>query len=198
MRLRTHANLLIFWRNVIELKLFLSTNFAGRFAIVELMPYTCPFIDRIFMKTRTSLLIGAGALLAFTAFKKKLAVDGLNIYADETGLAARMEGLTPIIRFRIAIQNASNESATVRSLFGSIQANNYTIGNINSFSAVTIRPNATTYMYCEARMSLLGIASDIFNAIKNQSGINQVVKMQATMNIGGVSIPFTLDYNIAL
>jgi LEA14-like dessication related protein len=144
-----------------------------------------------------TLLLGGGALLAFTAFRKKLAVDGLNVYADEKGLGARMDGITPIISFRIAIQNPSDESAQVRYFSGYVTANGYTIGNVNSFEPVVIRPNATTYMRVEARMSLLGVVSDIFNAISNHAGVSQDMQLRASMNVGGITLPVNLAYKVS-
>lgn len=150
------------------------------------------------MKPQTKLaLFAGGALLAFSAFKKKLAVDGLNIFPVSDGLSARMEGATPIIRFRIAIQNPSDESAVVRSMFGYVLANGNTIGNISSFQPATILPNTTTYLFCEARLSLLGIAADVYNAIANKTGISQSIELKASMNVGGVTVPFSIPYKLA-
>lgn len=104
-----------------------------------------------------------------------------------------MDGLTPVMTLGLAIQNTSNQSFTLQSLAGEVYANKYLIGNVGTFSAQTIHPNSETVIYIDCRLSLLGIVTDILNAIRNKT-FSQTIELESTANIDNLQVPIDLSY----
>jgi len=128
-----------------------------------------------------AVLIGAGLMA------QKQAAGFLNFFIRSISLA--FDGITPVLRLNIAIQNPSNESFVIRSLVANVTANETIIGNISSFTTVAINPNAETILPVFVRLKTIAIVSDILTLIQNGSGISQTIKIDGAANANNMVIP---------
>ncbi len=141
-----------------------------------------------------AILVGAGALLLF-ALKKTYSATALNFYPSQI-LSADLDNTTPIIRVRVAIQNPTTDSFIMRSFVANLYANNSLIGNTYSYFEKQIAPLATTFVDISLRLSLIGIATDLYQAIVNHTGFSQQIKLMAHVLVDKILIPATLEYKI--
>lgn len=146
------------------------------------------------MNKATAFLAAGGALLALTAFNKKISADALNFYPDRVG--AELEGVTPIINLRLGIQNPAPQGFTLKSFVGNLYANGYTIGNVSSFEQVLIAPHNVSYINLKIRVSLVGMAADLYNSIVNKTGATQEVKLVGNTDVDGILLPVSISYKI--
>lgn len=142
---------------------------------------------------KTGLFVG-GALLAYNAFTKANALQTLNFYPKGVS-GISFEGVTPIIKLNLAIQNTSNQQMVIRSLAGNLFANGFLIGNVSSYNVLAIRPNAESIFSITVRLSLLGVVQDIIDAIKG-NGFSQEIEFQARANVDRYNIPINIKYSI--
>lgn len=145
------------------------------------------------MKSK-DILLGAGIFIAWLVYSQKKAIGLLNYFIS--GVAITFEGITPIMRLSIGVQNVSNESFLIKSFVGNLVANGEVIGNVSSFVPMQI-PAASQVNYdVYVRMSLVGIVSDIVNVIQKKSGIAQTVTLNGYVNASGLVAPVSLTYKI--
>lgn len=142
---------------------------------------------------KTGLLIG-GALVAYNAFAKGSALKTLNFYPKKVD-AIRMDGITPVITFSLAIQNTSNQTMVVNSLAGNLYANSFLIGNVSSYVPVRVKANGETILQLTVRLSLLGIVQDIIRAF-NGNGFQQQLEFDARANIDRYQVPIKISYKV--
>lgn len=135
-----------------------------------------------------------GAVLALTALNKTRAAFALNFYAGGVSGFA-FDGVVPVARLGIVVQNPSAQSFSVNSIVGNVSANGFLIGNISSFMPQTIPGYGQKTIYVDCRLSLVGIAADIIAAF-NGSGIKQVVKLEANANVNSLLLPISITYKI--
>jgi LEA14-like dessication related protein len=146
------------------------------------------------MNKTKALLLTAGAGLALFAFKKKDAADSLTFYPDR--VAASMDGITPEIVLRLAVENPSSTGFQVDSFVGSLYTNGYLIGNASSFSVTNVAPKSVSYFTVIIRLSVISLAADVYNTIVNKTGLSQAIKLVGKANVDGVLVPISIDYKI--
>lgn len=146
------------------------------------------------MQTGKILLIGAGIVIAAAAAFTHRAVSLLNYVLKSVSF--RWEGAAPVLRFVVAVQNVSNETFQVKSVVGKLLANGYLVGNVSSFSPVTIGPASQSNLEIEVRMNLVGVVSDIVNTIEQGSGPGHELVFQGAVNASGIVQPLELKYKI--
>lgn len=137
-----------------------------------------------------TLLLAVAAFIGLVAFTKKKAADLLNF--NFAGIDAHFDGITPVITVNVAVQNPTNEAFHVRAITGNLTANNYDIGTVSNFNAATIPPASQVIYPLDIRVSLFGIVSDLWNAIKG-NGLQQKIKFDGIANVDGVSIPLIIN-----
>lgn len=146
------------------------------------------------------LLIGLAAFVGYSVLNKSQAADKLGFIVQKTGL--RFEGLTPILDITIGIQNPTNETLTVRSVFGDVYINNIYVANVYSFSYVTIQRFGVTPLRISARLSLAGLFGEvksIIQAITNGTFaaiLNQTIKFKGMVHAEGVRLPLDFEYKV--
>lgn len=146
------------------------------------------------MKTGNILLILAGVAVAAAAFFTHRAVAMLNFALK--GVAFRWEGAAPVLRFKVSVQNVSNESFQVKSVVGTLRANGFVVGNVSTFTPVVVPPASAAEMEIDVRMSLIGVVSDIVNVIEQGSGPSQELEFTGNVNASGIVQPLELKYKI--
>lgn len=133
-------------------------------------------------------------MIAWFVFANKKAIGMLNYII--TGVGLSFEGITPVMRLSIGIQNVSNESFVIKSFVGSLTCNGFQIGNISSFTPVTVPAVSQITYDVYARLSLIGAVQDIVNLIQQKSGIAQTVIITGYINASGLVAPVNLSYKI--
>lgn len=140
------------------------------------------------------LLIAGGAYYLYTLIAKGGAAASLNYRVVKVSIS--FDGLTPILQLTIGVQNPTNQSFTIRSIVGDITSNDNYLANVSSFTASYIVPNAESLLQINARVSVLGLASDVYDTITGNSDIRQNIKFAGSVNVDGVVIPLKLNYAI--
>lgn len=103
--------------------------------------------------------------------------------------------LQPTIDLTIAVQNPTNQTATIRSISGQVLLNNKFVSNISSFNQQTIQPNSESFLTIKARPSLIGVFTTIKNVLTNKTG-NNVFTINGNANVDNVSLPFSIEQSI--
>jgi LEA14-like dessication related protein len=142
------------------------------------------------------LLIGIpAAYLLFRGVSKGYGASRLGFQIVK--IVPRFSGITPILDFHIAAQNPSGESFTIESMVADVYANETFVGNMTSFVLTEVKPNTQSIFVASLRLSLTGIAAEIFNAVQGGiTSISQKLKIVGTVNVSGVPIPVSITYNI--
>lgn len=128
------------------------------------------------------------------AFAKKQAISLLNYFI--AGVDIGVQSGAPVIVLKVAIQNPSNENFTVNAIVGNLYANNQLIGNVSSFVNVPVAGASQSLLPINVRISLIGIAADVYNLISNHNGLSQTINFKGTINASGIIAPIDLTYKI--
>lgn len=139
-------------------------------------------------------LFAAGALLAYNAFAKGNALQSLNFYPKKV-YDIKMDGVTPVLKIGLAIQNTSNQFLMLHSLAGNVYCNDFLIGNVSAYTPTRIGANGETILILSIRLSLIGIVQDIIRAF-NGGGWKQKINLDARANIDRYQIPVKVSYQI--
>lgn len=135
-----------------------------------------------------------GAIIALTALNKAAASGTLNFYPANIK-SIGFDGITPVATLGLAIQNPSTQSFTINSLVGNLTANGILIGNVSSFTPVTVNASSQQVYYLSVRLSLLGIVNDLIKAF-NGGGVSQTIEFKAYANVNNYTIPLTITYKV--
>jgi hypothetical protein len=147
------------------------------------------------MNKLTAVGIGAGAILLYSLFTKQKALESLVFYPHSLK-DIRFDGVTPVMTLGLAVQNTSNKKFTLNSIAGILYANNYIIGNISGFIPQVIPANSQTIIFIKARLSLIGIVSDVIRAIKNKT-FSETLELESKANIDNLQVPVNLKYKFS-
>lgn len=93
----------------------------------------------------------------------------------------------------LVVQNTSNQGFTMHSMAGELYANKYLIGNVSQFEPYQVNANSETVIDIKVRLSLIGIVTDIINAIKNKT-FTHTLQLDSTANIDNLQVPVQLEY----
>ncbi len=119
----------------------------------------------------------------------------LNFYVAK--LVPRLQGITPVLDIYIGVQNPTGGTFTVQSAVGKVYANENYLGDLSSFTLTTVKPNQQTFFVASLRMSLIGLAQEVYNAIsQGLSTVSFNLKFNGTVNVNGVPVPIALGYKI--
>lgn len=149
------------------------------------------------MTTRNVLLIGGAAVAAYFLFQ-----GGSTAYATSTlNFVPRMpeikfDGITPVVNFKMDIQNPTSRRLTLRSIFGNLYINGQYSGAVSGVSQVEILPNAVTPITLQVRLSVLSLGTQLYDVIRGNSPLQATVTFEGTANYEGVPLPLKLSYKI--
>jgi len=98
-------------------------------------------------------------------------------------------GLTnPQILIDLAIQNPTNQKATLKSITGDISINGQYIANLSAFGDQVIQPNSESLIKLNARPSATGVGQFLVTLFRErQQGISAT--FVGTANVDGVTYP---------
>lgn len=141
-----------------------------------------------------TIVLAAGGILAYALYSKGRALTTLNFYPASVRDIS-FDGVTPVMKIGIAIQNTSGQNMVLRSFAGNVYANGYLIGNVSNFIPVAIRPNGQTLLTVNTRLSILGIVQDIIAAFRGE-GIRQTFELDARANVDNYQLPIKIKYSV--
>jgi LEA14-like dessication related protein len=119
----------------------------------------------------------------------------LNFYVSK--IVPRLQGITPVLDIYIGVQNPTGGTFTIQSAVGKVYANENFLGDLSSFTLTTVKPNQQTFFVASLRMSLIGLAQEVYNAIsEGLSTVTFNLKFNGTVNVNGVPVPIALFYRI--
>lgn len=137
-------------------------------------------------------VVGAG-LLAWWLLTKK-SIDALNYYFK--GISFDFDGITPVIKLTLAIQNIANRSFNVTGFTGVLYAGSKSIGNVSQFNPVVIMPHSETLYSVNIRLSPIALVSDIVAKIAQKQGLEYELNLIGTLNAEGLLIPVNFKFVI--
>lgn len=137
-------------------------------------------------------LIGAG-LLAWYLFTKK-SVESINYYFRSFSLD--FDGITPVIKITLAVQNISNRQFNITGFTGVLYAGDKVLGNVSQFNPVVIMPTKETFYTINVRLSPIALVSDIVSKITQGTGLSYDLRIIGTMNAEGLLVPVSLNFVI--
>lgn len=146
------------------------------------------------MKNGNLVVIGAIAIVAIAIASRKKAAGLLNYFIS--GVAIRWDGVVPIMRIDLGIQNPSNQDFTIKSLVGNVTANGYQIANVSAFDTVQVKAASQVIYPIYLRLSFIGVVADIVNLITTGNGTTQSISFKGTVNASDVVAPIELNYKI--
>lgn len=140
-------------------------------------------------------LVGTLATAAWFAFSKKKSAGLLNYYL--TGLSVAFDGVTPLLKFQLVVQNVSNEYYQVNSVVADVYADGTNIGNLSSFTTVKIPPASAAAVPVVVRLRLLAIVDDLVSLIQQKSGIPKKLEIKGYINASGFVAPLEITQIIS-
>lgn len=146
------------------------------------------------MKGTTLVVVGLGVLLLFNLANLGVAGNVLQYYIQAVNFTGITSGNIVIV-----VQNPSNANIQLNSMAGTVSANGTVIGNISNFQGgVAIPANQQVAVTVQVVLSLAGLASNVYAAVTNPTGLNQiafVISGNANIN-NGIILPFTITQTI--
>lgn len=140
------------------------------------------------------MLLPVGLLIALGLFAQKRASGFLSYYIKSLALA--FDGMTPVVKVNLVIQNPSNEQFVVRSLVATLFANGEAVGNVSAFTTITVNPNSQQILPVYVRLNTLSIVSDIVTLFQNNSGIQMTLNLKGVVNANSIVAPIDVSYKI--
>lgn len=136
----------------------------------------------------------AGGVVIYLYEQSKAAGNLTFFPGNITGIGN--EGITPVVKADLIIQNPSNVDFTVSAVAANVYDNGYLVGNISNFNTVGI-PHTSQITYpINIRLQLIGIANDLINALTGGGGGSHTLTVDGTVNGNGVQLPLKLEYKI--
>lgn len=153
------------------------------------------------MNLAKGIAIGAGALILYNLFSRRMAAGTLNFLPGPVK-SFRIDGATPIITVGLLVQNTSNQNYTINSLAGTVYTNsngkNWIIGNVSSFVPQVITQNSQSLLFVDLRLMLIGVVSDMINYLSVGDQFSQDISLNAIANVSGLQVPFNFNYKVAI
>lgn len=119
-----------------------------------------------------------------------------DLHAEIANIGFGWEGLTPILKLNIYIQNASNASFVVRAMSGVILVNGKNYGEASSFGDKQIPPQTEIEYPLQLRLSVGQVYNDLKAIIEKNTGYQAVIQVDGKLNIDGVYYPMQLTHAI--
>lgn len=136
-----------------------------------------------------------------------LAVAGLALYSfAQLGTASNtaqliFSGVTvnspTSFTLHFVVQNISNATVKFNGLTGTVSVNGTVVGNLSTFSAVTIQPVSQQNLNVSFQPSLLGVASQVADMIRTG---NQTLdfSIEGNYNIDSFVLPFSVQNSVTV
>ena len=103
--------------------------------------------------------------------------------------------LSPEINIDIAVQNPSNQQATLKSVTGNLYINDKFVANFTSFGDQLISPRAESIITIKAKPGLVGAYNTIKTLLTDRTG-NLTASFNGSANVDGILIPINETISI--
>jgi hypothetical protein len=144
-------------------------------------------VEKYSMKNQI-LLIGGAILASLLLFRKAAAARAAKVLFRGIRLAGK--GLKRNIEIKLAVQNASSGSATLKALTGEVFINGKQVADFSRFGDQRIEARSESPLNLNATLSA-GIISILASKGWLKSGINYEIKGFA--NFDGINTPFSFS-----
>jgi hypothetical protein len=103
--------------------------------------------------------------------------------------------LSPEINLDIAVQNPSNQQATLKSVTGNLYINDKFVANFTSFGDQIIAPRAESVITIKAKPGLVGAYNTIKTLLTERNG-SLTASFNGSANVDGILIPINETISI--
>lgn len=111
------------------------------------------------------------------------------------GIRLKGKLFSPKIEVLLGIQNASNQSATIKSLVGRVQWKGSEFATIKMLTETKILPNSETPVSIIAQPSVIGLYDTIRTLVK--TGLKGgILEISGTSNVNNVQVPFNISKSL--
>jgi LEA14-like dessication related protein len=90
---------------------------------------------------------------------------------------------------KVGIENPTDSQFLIKGIAGNVSANGNVIGNVTNYSQANINPRSTTYYYLPVRLSIIGVATDIYNTLTGNGSLSQEIVFNGAANVDGYDVP---------
>lgn len=136
--------------------------------------------------------VGAAFLVWFLVTKKS--AESLSYYFK--GFSLSFDGITPVLKITIAIQNITNRNFNITGFTGNLFAGDVFIGNVSNIDPVVVEKGKETLYVLNVRLSLVSLVSDIISKIVQKEGLDYSLYLVGTLNAEGVLIPVNFNFTV--
>lgn len=112
------------------------------------------------------------------------------------GISAKWQGTAPVIELKLGIQNPTDHVFNLKSIVGNLYSGNNFIGNVSSYADVTIKGRSQAVVPVDIRISLIGVAIDLYNLLVNGNGREHTISFSGYVNGNGVTVPLEVSYKV--
>jgi hypothetical protein len=136
------------------------------------------------MKTSTVLWAAAIGGVGYYLYKTYMVTTGLQFVPQ--GVDFGSGSVT------VGVQNPTSTALTLLSFTGTVYNGSTPVANVSNFTQTIIQPNQSTTLKFNVAPNVFGIASSLFTGATDD--LVGPLKLTGTANVGGVSIPITINW----
>jgi hypothetical protein len=150
-----------------------------------------PFYHEMSKKNSTnSLLLVAAVIAAYYLWTSAGTLNSLQFIPK--GIAVQGSGFSLVL----GVQNPTNNAINFSSLAAALNVNGSPVGNVSSFTPVTIAANSETDITLMVIPNAFGIASGIVNlADGNEGSGNFSSSLTGTANVNNAALPINIPFS---
>lgn len=142
---------------------------------------------------RNLLLIGGALVALYLIGRTRLAT---NVKVLFRGLSFGGGLRKPSISLRFGVQNPTDQTATVRSIVGQVDANGRTVADVSGFQALQVGPNTESILTVQAQPATVGIVQTVAEFLRQKERGPVRVTFTGTANVDGVNLPINSSVNL--
>ena len=137
-----------------------------------------------------SLLLVAAVVAAYYLWTSAGTINSLQFIPK--GIAVQGSGFSLVL----GVQNPTNNAINFSSLAASLNVNGSPVGNVSSFTPVTIAPNSETDINLLVLPNAFGIASGIINLAEGNEGSgNFSSSLSGTASVNNTALPINIPFS---
>ena len=142
---------------------------------------------------RNLLWIGGALVALYLIGRTRLAT---NVKVLFRGLSFGGGLRKPSISLRFGVQNPTDQTATVRSIVGQVDANGRTVADVSGFQALQVGPNTESILTVQAQPAAVGIVQTVAEFLRQKERGPVRVTFTGTANVDGVNLPINSLVNL--
>lgn len=148
------------------------------------------------MLARSALFGGLGLYLVYELTRKVSAAGNLIFSADKVH-SFRFDGLTPVFRIGIRVQNTNNKNFVINSFAANVECEGYVVGNASFFNQQVITANSQVILLVDFRLSTFDLVNRLIQSFQNKD-FSYDIKLVGAVNVDGFQVPLSLNYKVGI